>query len=183
MSGVFFGLQFAVASGPEDPWRQKLRGLLLGHDGNLDPTRMEAMWLVTADLLQQALPRTRLAYWDYLLHGRAEYDEWITGIEDDTKEPWEQAADASSSPHALASMLFLVADGTNTAHMIGHACDIPPREWNHRATYKHLLDIVRGLRAGDVLANALYLTPGNAALSFSLRELRGEGYEYLHDVE
>lgn len=183
MSGVFFGIQLAVSSGPSDPWRQKVRALLLGHDGDLDPTRMQAMWLVAADLLVQALPRVSLGYWDYVLYGRSEYDEWVAGIEDDAKEKWDQALDAETTPHALVSMLFLVGDGTRTAHMVGEACDIPPGEWNDTKTYRHLLEIVKELRATDVSASAMYVTPGSTRLAFSLRELRGDGYDYLRDAK
>ena len=180
---VFFGLQVALHAPPHDPWRDRLQRVVRQHLQDLALADQRGLWNSVGNLLLGAVDRCALGFWDFVPDGRAEYDEWVAGIEDDSAEPWVPDPSGARMDHVLVSAMFLLQGGGPSARLAGERCDLPERDWRRRATWRHLFATLPLLDFTSVRGDALALTPGGDRLAFSLRELRGEGYDYLLPVE
>lgn len=179
MSDTFFGLQVAVQAPPHDPWRLKVAQLVRSHQRDLSIQDKRTFYGSLANLLREATDRCSLGFWDFVADGKAEFDEWCSGIEDDSAEVWVPDPQGGRMDHVLVSALFLLPDGGAAATLAGERCDLPERTWLHRATFRHLFETLAMLNFATVRADAVYVTPGGDRLGFALGELRADGYEYL----
>lgn len=179
MGDTFFGIQLAVQSPPRDPWRQQLAERLRRWQRDLGHDDQRTLFGGLANQLREALPRCPLGFWDLVRDGRSEFDDWQRGLEDDSAETWAPDPTGAKLDHALVTLLFLVPGGGAADRLLGDRCDLPESRWLQRSTFAHLLETVAMLPFPQVRATGAYLTPGGVELAFSMRELRGEGYEYL----
>ncbi|MCB9876599.1 MAG: hypothetical protein H6835_03265 [Planctomycetes bacterium] len=183
MSEVFFGLQLAVKSPPGDPWRRELCELVRRHQQDLAIADKRTLYGAFANALQQALPRCPLGYWDYVVRGEGEYREWMRGIEDDAEERWVPDQTGEAMEYALVSAFFLMPRGSSADVLLAERCDIPEAEWMQRDAFGLFLSAFPQLRFASVRSDAIYVVPGGLDLAFSLRELQGDGYDYLLPIE
>lgn len=183
MNGVFFGLQVAVQSPPHDPWRAQLARAVREHTRDLRFADQKILWGRVANQLLAAVDRISLGFWDLVPNGGNEYADWVRGIEDDTGESWVPDASGARMDHVLVSALFLLPANGASADTVGERCDLPEDEWRTRSTWRHLITTLPLLDFASVHSAALYLTPGGDRAAFSLRELQGDGYDYLLRVE
>jgi hypothetical protein len=183
MEELFFGLQVAVLGPPHDPWRTRLAARVREHVKDLRVQDQRGLFGSLANQLLAATDRIALGFWDLVPDGRREFDDWVKGIEDDTAEPWVADASGARMDHVLVSALFLLPAGGAAARTAGERCDLPERAWRQRTTWRHLFATLPLLDFASVQSAALALTPGGERAAFSLRELRGTGYEYLLPVE
>ncbi|MBL8753454.1 MAG: hypothetical protein JNK15_09150 [Planctomycetes bacterium] len=183
MADVFFGLQLAVQSPPGDPWRLRLQSVVRAHVRDLPLADQRGLWGSIANLLLQALDRSALGFWDFVPNGRSEYDDWVQGIEDDSAEPWRPDGTGARMDHVLVSAMFLLPEHEASAELVGAACDLPESDWRRRETFRRLVETLPQLDFASVRGSAAYVTPGGERLAFSLRELQGEGYDYLLRIE
>ena len=183
MSDVFFGLQVAVQSPIHDPWRAQVARAVREHARDLRFADQRVLWGRVANQLLEAIDRVALGFWDFVPDGGGEYADWTRGIEDDSIETWAPDASGARMDHVLVSALFLLAADRASARTVGERCDLPESEWRTRATWRHLFATLPLLDFASVRSAALYLTPGGDRAAFSLRELQGEGYDYLLRVE
>lgn len=182
MSDTFFGIQLAVQSPPRDPWRQLLAERLRRWQHDLGHDDLRTLLGGIANQLRDALLRCPLGYWDLVRNGRAEFEEWKQGLEDDSSETWVPDRTGAKHDHALVTLLFLVPGGSAADQLLGERCDLPEADWLKRDSFARLLETVAMLPYAQVRATGVYLTPGGADLAFSLRELCDEGYEYLEQL-
>jgi hypothetical protein len=177
MGDVFFGVQVAVRSPAGDPWRERLYAVV--RDGRRDQTLLEKRKFYEdfTGLLGGAEARFAFGAWDYIAGdgARAEFDEWVAGVEDD--------ASAGEAPgagdHVLVTCAFLLAEGSNSALAAGERCDIPEERWFERSTFRDLVDVANALSFSSVRSDAVYLVPGSSITGLTEEALRGEGYDYL----
>ena len=183
MSAFFFGIQVAMVAPPHDGWRQRLTSAVRNHVRDLSLHDKRGLWGSIGNLLVEGIDGCSLGFWDLLPDGKAEYDDWVAGIEDDTAEPWGADASGARMDHVLVSAMFLVPGGGASARILGERCDLPEKVWRRRATWRHLFATLPMLDFASVQSDALYVTPGGDRSAFSLPELRGKGYDYLLPVE
>ncbi len=183
MSDAFFGMQLAVQSPPHDPWRARLHSVVRQHVRDLPLADKRGLWGSVANLLLDAIDRCPLAFWDFVPNGRAEYDDWVSSIEDDSADPWVPDRTGDRMDHVLVSAMFLLPAPGASASLVGEASDLPEARWRRRSTYRTLIELLPRLDFASVRGDAVYLTPGGDRLAFSLRELKGDGYGYLLRVE
>lgn len=183
MNETFFGIQLAVQSPPHDPWRDKLCRLLREHTRDLSTLDQRGLLGSIANHLLAAEARWSLGFWDFVPEGRAEYDDWARGIEDDSAETWAPDRSGAKLDHALVSVLLALPRGSISADVVAERCDLDEATWTQRATFRHLVEVLPMLHVASVRSDAIYVTPGSTGEAFSLRELRGEGYEYLLPIE
>ncbi|MFY9343101.1 MAG: hypothetical protein WAT39_11460 [Planctomycetota bacterium] len=183
MADIFFGLQLAVQSPPHDPWRSRLLRVVRQHVRDLPLADKRGLWGSVANLLLDALDRCPLGFWDFVPDGRSEYDDWVKGIEDDSAEPWVADATGARQDHVLVSAMFLLPAERASAELVGEQCDLPEEQWRQRATFRQLVETLPQLDFATVRGDAVYVTPGSDRHAFSLRELQGEGYDYLLAIE
>lgn len=179
---AFFGLQLAVHSPPLDPWRTRLCAVLRRHQQDLRIGDQRTFLGVVANLLQEALPRAELAFWDYVADGKSEYADWTRGLEDDSQETWAPDTTAANE-FVLVTAAFLLPDGGDSQQLVGERCDLPESDWMRRDTIEHLVETIAMLRPRSVRCDGIYVTPGGVDLGFSRRELQGDGYEYLQPIK
>ena len=179
MSDLFFGLQLAIQAPPHDPWRTRLCNLVRSHTRDLGLQDQRGLFGALCNLLLPAVDRMPLAFWDLIENGRTEYDDWVSGIEDDSAEPWQPDRSGARMDHVLVSALFLVPQDGPSGTVIGNGCDLPESSWTTRATMRQLLGLLPQLDFASVRGSAVYVTPGGEREAFALQELRGEGYDYL----
>src|SRR5687768_16949658 len=140
MSDVFFGLQLAIEAPPHDPWRGRLLRTVREHVRDLPLADQRGMWGSFANLLLDALDRCPLGFWDFVPDGRAEYDDWVQGIENDTAEPWVADTSGERLDHVLVSAMFLLPADGESARLVGDACDLPEARSMERATIRRLIE-------------------------------------------
>ena len=179
MQEVFFGIQLAVQSPPHDPWRSQLTRLVRSHTRDLTTLDQRGLFGSFANQLLAAERRWTLGFWDFVPDGRTEYDDWVRGIEDDSAETWVPDRSGAKLDHALVSVLLALPSGSISADVVAERCDLDEDTWTHRASFRHLVEMLPMLHAASVRGSALYVTPGSEREAFSLQELRGEGYDYL----
>ena len=183
MSDTFFGIQVAVWAPPMDPWRTKLTQLVRRHQADMAIRDKRTLYGSLGNLLRERADRCALGFWDFVADGRAEFDDWCKGIEDDTAEVWVPDATGAAMDHVLVSAMFLMPTGGPAADLTGERCDRPESTWMQRNTFRHLFETMAMLNFASVRSDAIYVTPGGDRLGFSLRELQEEGYDYLERVE
>jgi hypothetical protein len=183
MNSSFFALQLAIQSPPGDPWREHLVALLRENQSDQGVFEKRALYTRFANLLAQAEPRWVLGTWDYITGAKAEteFDSWVAGLEATVNEPLDPTAAAGD--HAVVSAVFLVEAGSRSDTTLGERCDIPEAQWFTRGTYSRLVATLRMLTFASVLADGVYVVPGDVGYGLRLAELRGEGWEYLKPVE
>jgi len=183
MTDAFFAIQVAVQAPPHDPWRERITTLVRQHQRDLSLQDKRGLYGAFANALHEAVDRCALGFWDFVHDGRAEFDEWIAGIEDDATQPWVPDPTGARMDHVLVSALLLLPNGGAAADLAAERCDLPEATWQSRATWRHLFATVAMLPFASVRSDAIYITPGGDRLGFALRELQGEGYEYLVPVQ
>ena len=85
--------------------------------------------------------------------------------------------------YALVSAFFLMPRGSSADVLLAERCDIPEAEWMQRDAFGLFLSAFPQLRFASVRSDAIYVVPGGLDLAFSLRELQGDGYDYLLPIE
>ncbi len=176
---LFFGVQVAVHSPPNDPWRERLLAELRRVTNDLQPSEVSAGLRTMAALLGAAVPQLELGFWDLVPRGDAEFQEWTQGIEDDSADPWADDTTGARMDLVLVSALFLVPPFGRNARLLGERCDLPEARWMQRTTFATLFAAIGELDPQSLQSHAVYVTPGGRQLAFSRRELTGEGYDYL----
>lgn len=176
---LFFGVQVAIHSPPDDPWRERLLAQLRGATHDLQLADVPAGLQALARLLGAAVPQLELGFWDLVPRGDAEFQEWTQGIEDDSADPWVADATGARSNLVLVSAMFLVPPFGRNARLLGERCDLPEGRWMQRQTFATLFATIGELDPASLQSHAIYVTPGGRHLAFSRRELTGDGYDYL----
>jgi hypothetical protein len=179
VSDHFFGIQIALQAPANGTLRRQLARLLRQQSQDLDVLGQRTLFGMLGNTLREGVDVATLGFWDLQPNGRAEYDDWVRGLEDDAAERWVADTAAVRLDHALVTMLFLLPSRGRSARLVGERCDLPEDRWMQRGTFRTLFATVGELDFASVRAAAAYLTPGNEALAFSRRELEGDGYDYL----
>ncbi|MGE5049054.1 MAG: hypothetical protein ACM3PC_10820, partial [Deltaproteobacteria bacterium] len=81
--------------------------------------------------------------------------------------------------YVIVTLLFLVEGGTNSDRTLAESCDLPESEWFTRLTFGKLIATIPLLNFGNVVADAVYMSPGSEEDGLSMEDLHGGGYEYL----
>ena len=69
--------------------------------------------------------------------------------------------------------------GSNSDRTLAERCDIPESEWMTRLTFGKLIATIPLLNFANVIADAVYMSPGSEEDGLSMEDLHGGGYEYL----
>jgi hypothetical protein len=155
MSDIFFGLQVAVSSPPHDPWRQKLCELVRRHAHDMSVQDKRGLYGSLANLLGEAADRCSLGYWDFIPNGKSDYQEWVSGIEDDSAELWVPDQTGARMDHVLVSAMFLLpATGASTT-VVGDRCALDEAQFHTRATWRHLFATLAMLDFASVRGEAV----------------------------
>src|ERR1043166_2163726 len=173
MSSSFFAIQLAIHSPPGDPRRERLVALLRGNQTDQGVVEKRALYTEFANLLEEAEAEWVLGIWDYVTGSKAEteFDSWVAGLEATVNEPLDPGA--VRGDHAVVSAVFLVGAPSPSDTTLGERCDIPEAKWLTRGTYARLVATLRMLAFADVLADGVYVVPGDTGCGVTLAELRG----------
>ena len=181
-SGTFFGIQVAIRTSRNDPWRARRCDLIRDHMRDMSWQDHRGFYGALTNLLLEATDRATLGTWDLVPDGGAEYDDWISGIEDDVSTPWVPDPSGAAMDHVLVSVMFLLQKHGPSAQLCGERLDLSESTWTARGTYRYLFETIPMLDHRSILGDAAFVTPGGAGLGLSLTELRGDGYQYLDTI-
>ena len=183
MADTFFGLQLAIEAPPGDEWLLDLCGLLRQYMRDLSLADKRGFYGSLSNLLLQASDRITFGFWDLIDNGSAEFDEWASGIEYDSAEPWVADRSGARMDHILVSAVFLLQGDGPSEELARRRCDLPEAQWRDRATFVHLIETMAQFSYASVRSDACYITPGGDDAAFSRRELQEEGYDYLLAID
>ena len=108
MSDHFFGIQVALQTPPNGTLRRQMARLLRQQSQDLDVLGQRTLFGMLGNALCSAVDVATLGFWDLQPNGRAEYDDWVRGLEDDSAERWVPDANAVRLDHVLVTVLFLL---------------------------------------------------------------------------
>jgi hypothetical protein len=181
MSVTFFGVQIAVHAPPGDPARAELWSAVRAYPGDQSLTEKRAYHHRLARALEARSDRWRFGTWDYLTGEAAEreFDDWVAGLE---RSADENPGDAKDDDHVVATLVYLLDEGSDADTAVAERCDLPEGSWHARATYQRLVATTRMLAFASVRADGAYVVPGEGGPGLSAAELTGSGWDYLKPV-
>jgi len=188
MAQTFFGIQVVVRNFVSDPLRHQLHGLIAQSDSEQSLTDKRTFWKRVTAVLNEAVPAFELGYWDLISEkGDDEFESWTSEIEGSIATEAEELGTApdeinrisAEQRYVIVTLLFLVEGGTNSDQTLAERCDIPESEWFTRISFGKLIATIPLLNFANVIADAVYMSPGSEEDGLSIEDLHGGGYEYL----
>ena len=185
MPYTFFNLQMAVLSPPHDPFRHKMRELILAAEALQTADDKRMLYGRLRRLILPVLPRVQRVAWDLVRTERARFDymEWHTDLEDVTDVPDLSANSAHPElQHTIVTVILLAERGTNSDLELGEMCDIAEPMWLRRSTCSRLLDGLKGLSFSSVHGDGIYLQPAPGQPGPTASEM-DEGWDNLAAID
>ena len=188
MAQTFFGIQVVVRNFVSDPLRRQLHELIAQSQSEQSLTDKRSFWKRVTAVLNEAVPAFELGYWDLITgNGDEEFESWSSDIEGSLATEAEELGTApdevnrisAEKRYVIVTLLFLVEGGSNSDQTLAERCDIPESEWLTRITFGKLIATIPLLNFANVIADAVYMSPGSEEDGFSIEDLHGGGYEYL----
>ncbi|MGZ4338293.1 MAG: hypothetical protein ACXVRA_13395 [Gaiellaceae bacterium] len=188
MAQTFFGIQVVVRNFVSDPLRRQLHELIAQSESEQSLTDKRTFWKRVTAVLNEAVPAFELGYWDLIAeNGEDEFESWSSEIEGSLATEAEELGTApdevnrisAEKRYVIVTLLFLVEGGTNSDRTLEERCDIPESEWFTRITFGKLIATIPLLNFANVIADAVYMSPGSEEDGLSMEDLHGGGYEYL----
>ena len=188
MAQTFFGIQVVVRNFVSDPLRRQLHDLIAQSQSEQSLTDKRAFWKRVAAVLNEAVPAFELGYWDLITEdGDDEFESWSSEIEGSLATEAEELGTApdevnrisAEKRYVIVTLLFLVEGGTNSDRTLAERCDLLESEWFTRLTFGKLIATIPLLNFANVVADAVYMSPGSEEDGLSMEDLHGGGYEYL----
>ena len=188
MAQTFFGIQVVVRNFVSDPLRRQLHELIAQSQSEQSLTDKRTFWKKVTAVLNEAVPAFELGYWDLITeNGDEEFESWSSEIEGSLATEAEELGTApdevnrisAEKRYVIVTLLFLVEGGTNSDQTLAEHCDIPESEWFTRLTFGKLIAVIPLLNFANVIADAVYMSPGSEEDGLSMEDLHGGGYEYL----
>jgi hypothetical protein len=188
MAQTFFGIQVVVRNFVSDPLRRQLHDLIAQSQSEQSLTDKRTFWKRVAAVLNEAVPAFELGYWDLIAgNGDDEFESWSSEIEGSLATEAEELGTApdevnrisAEKRYVIVTLLFLVEGGTNSDRTLAERCDLPESEWFTRLTFGKLIATIPLLNFANVVADAVYMSPGSEEDGLSMEDLHGGGYEYL----
>jgi hypothetical protein len=188
MAQTFFGIQVVVRNFVSDPLRRQLHELIARSQSEQSLTDKRSFWKRVTAVVNEAVPAFELGYWDLITgNGDEEFESWSSDIEGSLATEAEELGTApdevnrisAEKRYVIVTLLFLVEGGSNSDQTLAERCDIPESEWFTRITFGKLIATIPLLNFANVIADAVYMSPGSEEDGFSIEDLHGGGYEYL----
>lgn len=192
-SYTFFGIQIALRDFQKDDVRGRLHALIREGSEAQALHEKRAFWKRLTAIVNEAAPAFERGHWDLIRgsNAEAEFETWTSEIEGALASEPEEMGAATDEVHrlsseryyVLATLLFLVVEGSNSDLTLGERCDIPEKAWRRRETYQRLVATPPLLNFANVRADAVYLLPGSDADGLSTLDLASKDYEYLEPID
>ncbi|MEN9360317.1 MAG: hypothetical protein RL095_1852 [Verrucomicrobiota bacterium] len=178
---ILFYLQAAIQAGPGSDLRRRLAELIRNHRRGLRTHEKRDFWRQASLILSDATPQISYGVWDFVTaKAEQEHETWASELEAVATLDFD--SECPSGDHVVVTLLFLLESQCNAATTLGERCDLPENQWFLRNQFRRLIETPPLLNFTGVLADSLYMSPGPDAGGFTLDDLRGEGFEYLHAI-
>lgn len=189
----FYGIQIVINTGINDETRAKLHAAInVPVKEGETPEEKKAFFKNVTALLLENEPFFEYGYWDYLTdaaEAQAEFDSWVNEIESsmatesgevgETMD--EQYRMSAEKQYVVISLAFLI-ENVPTQESFQGMIDIPEESYFLRETWPKLIEAVPYLDFNYVMADAVFIMPGNEKDGFSFEDLHSEGWEYLKPI-
>src|SRR5439155_1724562 len=189
MGKTFFGVQVVIKAFPVDSFRGRLHEIIARSSSEQSLVEKRAFWKRVTAVLDEQVSAFDYGFWDLIRGGRAgdECEEWSSEVEGAVATEKEELGDApdeinrisADKRYVIATLIFLLEEGSNADMTLGERCDMPESEYFTRTTFGRLIGTIPMLNFANVEADAVYLIPGNDQDGLSDEDVHGGGYEYL----
>jgi hypothetical protein len=189
MGKTFFGVQVVIKAFPVDSFRGRLHEIIARSSSEQSLVEKRAFWKRVTAVLDEQVSAFENGFWDLIRGGRAEdeFEEWSSELEGAVATEKEELGEApdeinrisAEKRYVIATLIFLLEEGSNADMTLGERCDMPESEYFTRTTFGRLIGTIPMLNFANVEADAVYLIPGNDQDGLSDEDVHGGGYEYL----
>ncbi|AUX43436.1 uncharacterized protein SOCE26_048840 [Sorangium cellulosum] len=189
MGYTFFAIQVVLKTYPGDNLRARLHQIITTSPSEVSLVEKRAFYKSLTSVLNEGMASFERGFWD-LIRGRdaeRQFETWCSEIEGSIATEPEEIDDVADELHrisnekefVIASLIFLLEEGSTSDDILAARCDMPEREYFTRQTFGNLLGAIPALSFATVKADAVYLVPGTDQDGLSSLDLAEEGYAYL----
>lgn len=190
---TFYGVQIVINTGANDDLRSKLHRIVnVPVKEDETPQEKRAFFKNVTAVIRENEPFFEYGYWDYLTdpdEARGEFESWVNDIEAGLATESEQVGESvdeqfrmsAEKQYVVITLAFLIENVPQQDSFL-ERIDIPEEEWFLRDTWPKLIDAVNYLDYEYLLADAVFIMPGNEKDGFSFEDLHSEGWNYLKPI-
>lgn len=183
--GYFFGLQLVIHAFGKDELRARLAGVIADPDGALEDVEAKRRYIkrVVAVLLEHE-PFWAWVFWDYKTdraEAEAEFESWAAELSASTATESEEMDTAIDGAYRVSSEKDYVA----VTIILSLSAAFPPADISDESLYWQTATVgklVRGLlliNPETILADGVFIIPGNSEDGLSEEDLLTGGWSYL----
>lgn len=186
MACSIFALELAVRTQLGSPLRQRLHDLVASHPERSSPLLKSQLYQQIGQALYGSLNWAERGCWDYFDdHDRAvsDFEMWCNGMRTQEGVRHEPSIDPyvpTQEPRYLTfTVAVLLHKDTPSDLSLRARCQVPETNLWQRQTFAYLLQGLPSLDFSHVVADCVYLIPGNDTFSLTPGDLALEKFEYL----
>ncbi|MGQ9896488.1 MAG: DUF1517 domain-containing protein [Acidobacteriota bacterium] len=184
----FFGIQLVIRAFGEDTLRRRLASIVADPDGDLQDVAAKQRYFkrIVALLLEQE-PYWTHAYWEYTTgaEGQQMFEEWSAELSaSSATEDEEVGSDvdqmrrlSNRKDYVAATILLLLS----VPYQPGEAVTDERRYWQ-RETLRSLVNGILYVNPETILADAVFVMPGNPEDGLSEEDLLTGGWSHLRVI-
>lgn len=186
----FLGIQIVSATLTNDDTASRVRTLIAEGINDRKPREKKAFYKEIITLLIEQQPYWEYGYWDYIPDDNeavTEFESWTNEIESGMATEPSEIGSVIDEMHRLSNdkwyivttLLFVVETSEVLSPVMEAIEAIPEDDYQTRATYKTLLELIYTFDFEYCEADAVFVMPGTDEDGFSWEDLRQSGWEYL----
>ena len=184
MSYSIFAIEIAARTWINDPFRQALHGLIVGHPAASSPIQKRQLYVQIAQHIQQNFQSIEKGCWDYFDNHEkavADFDMWVRGML--TEEGARQQPSYEPDPRYLTfTMAFLLVQGTPADQAIAQRCNVPQENLWRRDVFNYIVQAVPAIDFANVQADVLYMLPRDDEFALTPQDLTQPNFHYLRQL-
>jgi len=188
MKHSIFAFEICARFEPGGRLHSELRRLVTEAEANPSLQQKWQFYKRAIDELQIAAPLFQRGCWDYFdndARARADYEQWVGGMETEEGARTQPSGDdpyRGSARFLTWTMAFLIVSGTPTDLAVRRLCDVPQARLWHRDTFQRILWGLGILNFASIKSDVSYLIPRDVGWGLTLEDLAAPKFQYLRPI-